>query len=175
MNAITETGFALFDRLYQVFLDQRERRHSVQNALRYYYLEVRGNLELIDLLRDGALKGKPADDPGFLAFIGKLQTVIGASILVDNAGGKNPGAVFSRLQRESFGKLLADIAFTVLKVETLKTLCHCTPEEQSLFHGINLKTRIDNIEERLVNIQQSLSTIEGIKDLKPVNPRTPQG
>jgi hypothetical protein len=43
-------------------------------------------------------------------------------------------------------KLLPDIAFTVLKIEMLKTPVHCAPEEQVLFPGINLKKRIDNIE-----------------------------
>jgi hypothetical protein len=47
----------------------------------------------------------------------------------------------------------------VLKIETLKSLRRVTPEEQDLFHGINLKKRIDNIEERLKYIQQNLYTI----------------
>ena len=54
--------------------------------------------------------------------------------------------------------ILKHIAFTLVKTELLKRLAEFSPEERSLFHGVNLTSRFDYIEDRLVEIVKSLST-----------------
>lgn len=158
-----ETGLAVFDRLYAEVRAIRKRKLSEDNFLRAYYLEVKGNLELLSLLKDDAFKGAnpmlPAGaGPGFASFTGRLQTQLAAALFfAEKGGGLRQRNAVRRLRRECPG-ILKPIAFTLVKIELLKRLAEFTPEERALFHGVNLTSRLDHIEERLKEIVTSLST-----------------
>jgi hypothetical protein len=53
-----------------------------------FYLEVKGSLELLRLLKDDALKGKSPADPGFACFTGKLRTQ--PALFFEGKGGGGP-------------------------------------------------------------------------------------
>jgi hypothetical protein len=168
MTEMIETGLAVFEHLYAEVRAVRERKLSEENFLRAYYLEVKGNLELLDLLKDGALKGKNAGEPGFASFIGRLQTQLAAAILFDERGSGHPGSTYSRLRREC-PVIIPDIAFTVVKIGILKRLAEFTADEKKLLHGVNLETRLDNIEKRLVSIVKGLVKTAPIMEFSSAN------
>jgi hypothetical protein len=153
MKEAIEAGPAVFDRLYAEVCAVRERRLSEDNFLRAFYLEVKGNLELLSLLKDDALKGKSPADPGFACFTGKLQTQLATALFFEGKGGGGPAR---RLKSECPG-ILKDVSFTLVKIELLKRLSEFQPEEHALPHGLNLTLRLANIEKRPVGIAKSLS------------------
>jgi hypothetical protein len=158
-----EITLGLFDRIWSGIQQVQAQNLSAGNYLRAYYLEVKNNLELLQLLKDDALTGKSPADPGFLAFIGRLQTQVGASLLFDQDKKTASGKVFARLQNQTH--LLLDISYTVTKIELLKRIAEFSGGELELIRNVKLQTRLDNISSRLRTIIATLAEVEGIKEL----------
>jgi len=159
----TNLALGLFDRIWNGVTSVRQQKLSAQNYLRAYYLEVKSNLELLAILKEDAFKGKSPDDPGFIAFIRRLQVQVAASILFDE--GKGGNAVFVRLQKESNGALLRNISFTVSKILLLQSLADFNDEERDLLKGVQLHTRLDHVEGRLTDIIKNLAEAGGVQEL----------
>jgi hypothetical protein len=130
---------------------------------------VDANLALLRKLNGNALRDTDIDRNEFRNFAMCLETSVGASILYD-AGRENYTDFITSLEkvgvnftpgeesnRETAVNTLPDaMGFSVRKIKLLNRLAACAREGSSLFHPFRLNVRINNIQESLKTIQQTL-------------------
>ncbi len=175
----------VFDRVDRV----RARKLSAEAWLRSYYLEVIGNVELLEALDFKKLGAADVASPAFRKIIGRVETEIGLSILfsekidpasdlyrllkakgkMENRGGE---LIVSKRGKETSyaGKVLYEgvlqaVSFTVVKTEVLKKLSTFDGDEREYMKTLLLRRRLLNIRERFIMIKNAMDGLEGIREL----------
>jgi len=167
---------AITDKIVECFFDRlagwfekaeknRDRELGGKAMLRAYYIEVCGNLDLIDSLDMKALKESSVNAPGFAAIVNHFETRIAEAILTDDEAARENG-LYQVLQKTESAKeiqrgityknVLEAVSFTLIKVEVMRKLSSLSEEEKTILHGIDLVKRIENLKRRLLLVEKIL-------------------
>ena len=159
----------------------RDRELTGKAMLRAYYIEVRGNLDLLGSLSKTALKDHAVNSPAFSAIVNRLETRIAEAILTDDETARENG-LFQILQTtnavssESSGEVSAGVtyrnvleavSFTLVKITILRKLSSLTDEEKTILHGIRLARRVENLKTRLESVLKTLRSLGGVTGIPP--------
>jgi len=159
----------------------RDRELTGKAMLRAYYIEVRGNLDLLGSLSKTALKDHAVNSPAFSAIVNRLETRIAEAILTDDETARENGlfrilqttnAVSSESSGEvsagvTYRNVLEAVSFTLVKITVMRKLSSLTDEEKTILHGIRLARRVENLKTRLESVLKTLRSLGGVTGIPP--------
>jgi len=158
--------------------------------LRLLYIEIVNNLEVLKTVNFDKFSNTKANDPQIKTIIKLLQTDILESVFYKSDENKNielyeklrkRGKISNRGQeliktsnkgdeikaKSSFvyENILQAISFVVTKIEVMKKYSILTNEELTIVKNMNLKTRLININQRLLMIKNVMDGFDEIKEM----------
>ena len=158
--------------------------------LRLLYIEIVNNLEVLKTVNFDKFSNTKVNDPQVKTIIKLLQTDILESVFYKSDENKNielyeklrkRGKISNRGQeliktsnkgdeikaKSSFvyENILQAISFVVTKIEVMRKYSTLTNEELSIVKNMNLKTRLININQRLLMIKNVMDGFDEIKEM----------
>ncbi len=158
--------------------------------LRLLYIEIVNNLEVLKTVNFDKFSNTKANDPQIKTIIKLLQTDILESVFYKSDENKNielyeklrkRGKISNRGQeliktstkgdeikaKSSFvyENILQAISFVVTKIEVMRKYSTLTNEELAIVKNMNLKTRLININQRLLMIKNVMDGFDEIKEM----------
>jgi len=158
--------------------------------LRLLYIEIVNNLEVLKTVNFDKFSSTKANDSQIKTIIKLLQTDILESVFYKSDENKNielyeklrkRGKISNRGQeliktsnkgdevkaKSSFvyENILQAISFVVTKIEVMRKYSTLTNEELSIVKNMNLKTRLININQRLLMIKNVMDGFDEIKEM----------
>ena len=158
--------------------------------LRLLYIEIVNNLEVLKTVNFDKFSNSKVNDPQIKTIIKLLQTDILESVFYKSDENKNielyeklrkRGKISNRGQelvktsnkgdeikaKSSFvyENILQAISFVVTKIEVMKKYSVLTNEELAIVKNMNLKTRLININQRLLMIKNVMDGFDEIKEM----------
>ena len=173
-----------------VKIDRYKRLQSDKSAyLRLVYLEVINNLEVLQTVDLGKLKGAKPNEPAIKTVLKLLRTDILESIFYKTESevsqkiydrlktkGKidNKYGLLKRLtskgeehltNKSIYENMLQAISFVVTKVQLLKTLENLDDNEVLVLNNVNIQARLVNINQRLLMVKRKMDEFDEIKEM----------
>lgn len=167
----------------------RDKKLSVENYLRAYYLEVVNNIEFLNIFNIEILKKSEINDKSLQYVINNIRTDLGAAILFDDELKKQTN-VYKFLKDKGqinnkeklivksssnddteinskyiYENVLQAISFTVIKTEILRKIVSMQSDELKLLSNISINRRLYNLKERFIMIKLKLDKLDGIKEI----------
>lgn len=158
--------------------------------LRLLYIEIVNNLEVLKTVNFDKFSNTKANEPQIKTIIKLLQTDILESVFYKSDENKNVelyeklrkrGKISNRGQeliktsdkgdevkaKSSFvyENILQAISFVVTKIEVMRKYSTLTNEELAIVKNMNLKTRLININQRLIMIKNVMDGFDEIKEM----------
>lgn len=158
--------------------------------LRLLYIEIVNNLEVLKTVNFDKFSNTKVNDPQIKTIIKLLQTDILESVFYKSDENKNielyeklrkRGKISNRGQelvktsnkgdeikaKSSFvyENILQAISFVVTKIEIMRKCSTLTNEELAIVKNMNLKTRLININQRLLMIKNVMDRFDEIKEM----------
>lgn len=158
--------------------------------LRLLYIEIVNNLEVLKTVNFDKFSSAKANDPQVRTIIKLLQTDILESVFYKSDENKNielyeklrkRGKISNRGQeliktsdkgdeikaKSSFvyENILQAISFVVTKIEVMRKYSTLTSEELAIVKNMNLKTRLINVNQRLLMIKNVMDGFDEIKEM----------
>jgi len=159
------------------FVDGLRQDYINQNAFVYACdYEARINLDLIDTLKLGELKGKEGTK-AFGAFVNSFETNATRAVLFGNNREqyktlltllkKHWKPLSKQLEKEAenpaeidaIKNVLENFSFVVRKIEALKRISNIAEKDKTILKNFYLSRRLENIKEALLNIRNCLKEV----------------
>lgn len=158
--------------------------------LRLLYIEIVNNLEVLKTVNFDKFSSTKANDPQIKTIIKLLQTDILESVFYKSDENKNI-ELYEKLRKRGkisnkgqeliktsykgdevkakssfvYENILQAISFVVTKIEVMRKYSTLTNEELAIVKNMNLKTRLININQRLLMIKNVMDGFDEIKEM----------
>ena len=158
--------------------------------LRLLYIEIVNNLEVLKTVNFDKFSNTKANDPQIKTILKLLQTDILESVFYKSDENKNI-ELYEKLRKRGkisnkgqeliktsdkgdevktkssfvYENILQAISFVVTKIEVMKKYSVLSNEELAIVRNMNLKTRLVNINQRLLMIKNVMDGFEEIKEM----------
>ncbi|HNV51282.1 MAG TPA: hypothetical protein PLH91_09040 [Tenuifilaceae bacterium] len=158
--------------------------------LRLLYIEIVNNLEVLKTVNFDKFSNTKANDPKIKTIIKLLQTDILESVFYKSDENKNI-ELYEKLRKRGkinnkgqeliktsnkgdeikakssfvYENILQAISFVVTKIEVMRKYSTLTNEELAIVKNMNLKTRLININQRLLMIKNVMDGFDEIKEM----------
>lgn len=158
--------------------------------LRLLYIEIVNNLEVLKTVNFDKFSNTKANDPKIKTIIKLLQTDILESVFYKSDENKNI-ELYKKLRKRGkinnkgqeliktsnkgdevkakssfvYENILQAISFVVTKIEVMRKYSTLTNEELAIVKNMNLKTRLININQRLLMIKNVMDGFDEIKEM----------
>ncbi len=167
----------------------KEIKQDTTTFLRVLYLEVIGNLEVLKTINFSEFDSLKPNDPKVKSLLNLLGTEVAEGVFYKEQDTPNiqlyeklkkQGQVKNRnqslvvvvngVERNSskqfvYENILQAISFVVSKLELLRKLSQLSDEEQVIVKSLNIKTRLININQRLLMIKSVMDKMDEIKEM----------
>ncbi len=167
----------------------KEIKQDTTTFLRVLYLEVIGNLEVLKTINFSEFDSLKSNDPKVKSLLNLLGTEVAEGVFYKEQDTPNiqlyeklkkQGQVKNRnqslvvvvngVERNSskqfvYENILQAISFVVSKLELLRKLSQLSDEEQVIVKSLNIKTRLININQRLLMIKSVMDKMDEIKEM----------
>ena len=167
----------------------KEIKQDTTTFLRVLYLEVIGNLEVLKTINFSEFDSLKPNDPKVKSLLNLLGTEVAEGVFYKEQDTPNiqlyeklkkQGQVKNRnqslvvvvngVERNSskqfvYENILQAISFVVSKLELLRKLSQLSDEEQVIVKSLNIKTRLININQRLLMIKSVMDKMDEIKKM----------
>lgn len=165
-------------------------RQDTTVYLRLLYIEIVNNLEVLKTVNFDKFSNTKANDPQIKTIIKLLQTDILESVFYKSEENKNI-ELYEKLKKRGkinnkgqeliktsnkgdeikakssfvYENILQAISFVVTKIEVMRKYSTLTNEELAIVKNMNLKTRLININQRLLMIKNVMDGFDEIKEM----------
>ncbi|KAB2868462.1 MAG: hypothetical protein F9K37_10215 [Bacteroidales bacterium] len=165
-------------------------RQDTTVYLRLLYIEIVNNLEVLKTVNFDKFSNTKANDPQIKTIIKLLQTDILESVFYKSDENKNI-ELYEKLRKRGkinnkgqeliktsnkgdeikakssfvYENILQAISFVVTKIEVMRKYSTLTNEELAIVKNMNLKTRLININQRLLMIKNVMDGFDEIKEM----------
>ena len=165
-------------------------RQDTTVYLRLLYIEIVNNLEVLKTVNFDKFSNTKANDPQIKTIIKLLQTDILESVFYKSDENKNI-ELYEKLRKRGkinnkgqeliktsnkgdeikakssfvYENILQAISFVVTKIEVMRKYSTLTNEELAIVKNMNLKTRLININQRLLMIKDVMDGFDEIKEM----------
>jgi hypothetical protein len=167
----------------------KEIKQDTTTFLRVLYLEVIGNLEVLKTINFSEFDSLKPNDPKVKSLLNLLGTEVAEGVFYKEQDTPNiqlyeklkkQGQVKNRnqslvvvvngVERNSskqfvYENILQAISFVVSKLELLRKLSQLSDEEQVIVKSLNIKTRLININQRLLMIKSVMDKMDEVKEM----------
>lgn len=167
----------------------KEIKQDTTTFLRVLYLEVIGNLEVLKTINFSEFDSLKPNDPKVKSLLNLLGTEVAEGVFYKEQDTPNiqlyeklkkQGQVKNRnqslvvvvngVERNSskqfvYENILQAISFVVSKLELLRKLSQLSDDEQVIVKSLNIKTRLININQRLLMIKSVMDKMEEVKEM----------
>jgi hypothetical protein len=170
----------MFEQIYTVAKDLitaakqvNDLKLSREALLRSYYVEVRSNLDILDVLDTEKLKALPVNDPRVFSMLACLETQIAASILCSSdevakklysffsTAGKVDNVEEDKKKKKNTKTVLEAVQFTMQKIIVLQKLSTVKMEDdKDVLKTLRLGKRVDNIKQNLLFIAGKIKALD---------------
>jgi len=188
-SAILNESSNFIDKLIDKIDKYKAIKQDTTTFLRVLYLEVIGNLEVLKTINFSEFDSLKANDAKVRSLLNLLQTDVAEGVFYKEQDTPNvqlyeklkkQGQVKNRnqalmvvvngVERNSskqfvYENILQAISFVVSKTELLRKLSLLTEEEQVIVKNLNIKTRLININQRLLMIKGVMDKMEEVKEM----------
>ncbi|PLX11790.1 MAG: hypothetical protein C0597_14535 [Marinilabiliales bacterium] len=186
---IAENSLNLIDKLIDKIDKYKQIKKDTTTFLRLLYLEVLGNLEILNVIDFKAYKTLKPNDPNIKSLIKLLCTNVSEAIFYKEDDTKNAG-LYEKLRKQGqvknrerklmkledgqerlvkgkfiYENVLQAISFTVVKIDLLRELSNLKDEELEILKPIKIDVRLLNINQRLLMIKSSLDKMPEVKEM----------
>jgi len=186
---ILNESSSFIDKLIDKIDKYKEIKQDTTTFLRVLYLEIIGNIEVLKVINFSEFDSLRPNDVKVRSLLSLLQTDVAEGVFYKEQVSPNlqlyeklkkQGQVKNRNQalvvvvngvEKSSSKLfvyeniLQAISFVVSKLELLRNLSYLSDEEQVIIKNMNIKTRLININQRLIMIKSVMDKMEEIKEM----------
>ncbi len=165
-------------------------RQDTTAYLRLLYLEIDNNLEVFKTINFESFAGIKVNDARVKTILKLLQTDMSESIFYKSADNSNT-QLYDKLKKKGkvdnkgqelvktsakgievkanksflYENVLQAVSFVVTKIALMKKYCYLTDEELDILKPIRLKSRLININQRLLMIQKVMGSFDEIKEM----------
>ncbi len=167
----------------------KEIKQDTTTFLRVLYLEVIGNLEVLKTINFSEFDSLKPNDPKVKSLLNLLGTEVAEGVFYKEQDTPNiqlyeklkkQGQVKNRnqslvvvvngVERNSskqfvYENILQAISFVVSKLELLRKLSQLSDDEQVIVKSLNIKTRLININQRLLMIKSVMDKMDEVKEM----------
>lgn len=186
---IAENSLNLIDKLIDKIDKYKQIKKDTTTFLRLLYLEVLGNLEILNVIDFKAYKSLKPNDPNIRSLIKLLSTNVSEAIFYKEEEA-NRSNLYEKLQKQGqvknrerkllkledgqerlvkgkfiYENILQAISFVVTKIQVLRELSHLKDEELNILKPIKIDVRLININQRLLMIKSSLDKMPEVKEM----------
>lgn len=186
---IAENSLNLIDKLIDKIDKYKQIKKDTTTFLRLLYLEVLGNLEILNVIDFKAYKSLNPNDPNIKSLIKLLSTNVSEAIFYKEDD-TNKSNLYEKLQKQGqvknrerkllkledgqerlvkgkfiYENILQAISFVVTKINVLRELSHLKDEELEILKPIKIDIRLININQRLLMIKSSLDKMPEVKEM----------
>ena len=186
---IAENSLNLIDKLIDKIDKYKQIKKDTTTFLRLLYLEILGNLEILNVIDFKAYKSLKPNDPNIKSLIKLLSTNVSEAIFYKEDDTKNAG-LYEKLRKQGqvknkerklmkledgqerlvkgkfiYENVLQAISFTVVKINLLRELSNLKDEELEILKPIKVDVRLLNINQRLLMIKSSLDKMPEVKEM----------
>jgi len=186
---IAENSLNIIDKLIDKIEKYKQIKKDTTTFLRLLYLEVLGNLEILNVIDYKAYKQLKPNDPNIKSLIKLLNTDVSEAIFYKEDDTKKSN-LYEKLQKQGqvknrerkllkledgqerlvkgkfiYENILQAISFVVTKVQVLRELSNLKDEELEILKPIKIDVRLININQRLLMIKSSLDKMPEVKEM----------
>lgn len=186
---IAESSLNLIDKLIEKIDKYKQIKKDTTTFLRLLYLEVLGNLEILNVIDFKAYKVLQANDANIKSLIKLLSTSVSEAIFYKEDDTKNAN-LYEKLRKQGqvknkekkllkledgherlvkgkfiYENILQAISFVVVKINLLRELSELTDEELAILKPIKIDIRLLNINQRLLMIKSLLDKMPEVKEM----------
>jgi hypothetical protein len=168
----------------------RKIKQDTTSYLRLLYIEVIGNIEILKTVNFEKFDKVALNDAKIKTLFHLLRTDIAESIFYKNDDNPN-NELYERLKKRGkvlnksrelvqnaangddkkvsgsfiYENILQAISFVVTKIDLLRKYSQLTEDDLNIFRPLKIKTRLININQRLVMIKNVMDTMDEIKEM----------
>ncbi|HUX55021.1 MAG TPA: hypothetical protein VMV56_11450 [Williamwhitmania sp.] len=188
-TSILNESTTFIDQLLSKIEKYKTIKQDTTTFLRVLYLEVVGNLEVLQTINFSEFDSVTVNHPKLQSLLRMLHTDVAEGVFYKEQAAPNlqlyeklrkQGQVKNRNQsllamvngvernsdkRFIYENILQAISFVVLKVELLRKLNGLKDEELSIVRSMKVKVRLININQRLLMIKSVMDKMEEIKEM----------
>jgi len=186
---IAESSITLIDKLIDKIDKYKQIKKDTTTFLRLLYLEVLGNLEILNVIDFKAYKTLNPNDPNIKSLIKLLSTNVSEAIFYKEDDTKNAD-LYEKLRKQGqvknkerkllrledgqerlvkgkfiYENVLQAISFVVVKINLLRELSKLQNEELEILRPIKIDVRLLNINQRLLMIKSLLDKMPEVKEM----------
>lgn len=186
---ILHESSSFIDKLIDKIDKYKAIKQDTTTFLRVLYLEVIGNLEVLKTINFSEFDSLKPNDPKVKSLLSLLQTDVAEGVFYKEQDAPNVQlyeklkkqgqvknksqalvVVINGVERNSsklfvYENILQAISFVVSKIDLLRKLSHLSAEEQVIVKSLNIKTRLININQRLLMIKSVMDKMEEVKEM----------
>ena len=164
-------------------------KQDTTTFLRVLYLEVIGNIEVLKTINFSEFDSLKPNDSKVKSLLSLLQTDVAEGVFYKEQDAPNVQlyeklkkqgqvknknqalvVVINGVERNSsklfvYENILQAISFVVSKIDLLRKLSQLSAEEQVIVKSLNIKTRLININRRLLMIKSVMDKMEEVKEM----------
>ena len=164
-------------------------KQDTTTFLRVLYLEVIGNIEVLKTINFSEFDSLKPNDSKVKSLLSLLQTDVAEGVFYKEQDAPNVQlyeklkkqgqvknknqalvVVINGVERNSsklfvYENILQAISFVVSKIDLLRKLSQLSAEEQVIVKNLNIKTRLININRRLLMIKSVMDKMEEVKEM----------
>ncbi len=188
-TSVLNESSTFIDQLLNKIEKYKAIKQDTTTFLRVLYLEVVGNLEVLQTINFSEFDSVKVNHPKLQSLLRMLQTDVAEGVFYKEQAAPNAqlyeklrkqGQVKNRNQsllamvngvekssdkRFIYENILQAISFVVLKVNLLRKLSSLTEDELSIVKSMKVKVRLININQRLLMIKSVMDKMEEIKEM----------
>lgn len=186
---IAESSLNLIDKLIDKIDKYKQIKQDTTTFLRLLYLEVLGNLEILNVIDFKAYKALKPNDANIKSLIKLLSTNVAEAIFYKEDDTKNAD-LYEKLRKQGqvknkerkllkledgqerlvkgkyiYENVLQAISFVVVKINLLRELSELKNEELEIIKPIKIDVRLLNINQRLLMIKSLLDKMPEVKEM----------
>lgn len=186
---IAESSLNLIDKLIDKIDKYKQIKQDTTTFLRLLYLEVLGNLEILNVIDFKAYKSLNPNDANIKSLIKLLSTNVAEAIFYKEDDTKNAD-LYEKLRKQGqvknkerkllkledgqerlvkgkyiYENVLQAISFVVVKINLLRELSELKDEELEIIRPIKIDIRLLNINQRLLMIKSLLDKMPEVKEM----------
>lgn len=186
---IAENSLNLIDKLIEKIDKYKQIKKDTTTFLRLLYLEVLGNLEILNVIDFKAYKSLNPNDANIKSLIKLLSTSVSEAIFYKEDETKNTN-LYEKLRKQGqvknrekklvkledgqerlvkgkfiYENILQAISFVVVKINLLRELSELSDEELAILKPIKIDIRLLNINQRLLMIKSLLDKMPEVKEM----------
>lgn len=186
---IAENSLNLIDKLIDKIDKYKQIKKDTTTFLRLLYLEVLGNLEILNVLDFKSYKSINPNNLNVKSLVKLLSTSVSEAIFYKEDETKNAN-LYEKLRKQGqvknkerkllkledgqerlvkgkfiYENVLQAISFVVVKINLLKELSELQDEELEILKPIKIDVRLININQRLLMIKSLLDKMPEVKEM----------